>query len=231
MKTIILTLLITVLLTSCAVQVKSVALKRRIYEDVPLNTVLKNEIGDRLITVGEEDYQDALKIIETPDFKINTMVFPYKKGDVLPLSGSTNEWYLYFLNNSKTNNSNYFGIAVNIKNNSIIMPFVYNAPPNGWGFITKETTGFKTKSDIYTENNCSDCFKQEFIFNGKVGSSLKFIYREYINDMARPAFKQDLQYDLNESNIVGFKGLRLEIIKTTNTSVEYKILSSFNKMK
>ena len=47
--------------------------------------------------------------------------------------------------------------------------------------------------------------------------------------MARPAFNQDLQYDLNDSNIVGFKGLRIEVIKATNTSIEYKILSSFNK--
>jgi hypothetical protein len=85
--------------------------------------------------------------------------------------------------------------------------------------------------DIFVSDDCSNCFKQEFIFNGKVGNNLKFVYREYINDMAKPAFNQDLQYDLNESNVVGFKGLRLEIIKATNTNIEYKILSSFSKIK
>mgnify|MGYP001043013533 CR=1 FL=1 len=54
------------------------------------------------------------------------------------------------------------------------------------------------------------------------------MYREYINDMARPAFNQELQYDLNESNIIGFKGLRIEVILATNTKIEYKVLSSFN---
>ena len=63
-----------------------------------------------------------------------------------------------------------------------------------------------------------------------MGSNLKFIYREYINDMARPAFNQELQYDLNESNIIGFKGLRIEVIKATNTNIQYKVLSSFNKI-
>lgn len=48
--------------------------------------------------------------------------------------------------------------------------------------------------------------------------------------MARPAFNQELQYDLNESNTVGFKGLRMEIVNATNTSIEYKVLSSFNKI-
>ena len=94
---------------------------------------------------------------------------------------------------------------------------------------TKKVDGFKTKSDTFVDPNCTNCFKQEFIFNGKVGSSLKFIYREYVNDMARPAFNQELQYDLNESNIIGFKGLRLEVVNATNTNIDYKILSSFNK--
>ena len=47
--------------------------------------------------------------------------------------------------------------------------------------------------------------------------------------MARPAFNQDLQYDLADGNIVGFKGLRIEIIKATNTNIEYKILSNFTE--
>ena len=70
-------------------------------------------------------------------------------------------------------------------------------------------------------------YKQEFIYNGRIGNNLKFIYREYVNDYARPAFSQDLQYDLSESNIIGFKGLRIEILEVTNTKIKYKVLSYF----
>lgn len=233
-------LLLFIILTSCAVQVKNVELKRRIYDDVPLNTTLKNEIGDKLIQTGEEDYQDALKIIEAPDFKINTVQYPYKKGDILPLSGSTNEYFLYYnkkdvstsnsyYKGSTYTNNYYFGIAISKKDPNIILPFVNSATASLGGLYTKKVDGFKTKSDTFVDPNCTNCFKQEFIFNGKVGSSLKFIYREYVNDMARPAFNQELQYDLNESNIIGFKGLRLEVVNATNTNIDYKILSSFNK--
>ena len=242
MKKLLLCLSLSLFLNSCAVQVKTVDLKRRVYEDVPLNTILKNEIGDRLITAGEEDYQDALRIIESPDFKFNSVPYPYKKGEVLPLSGSTSEWLLYYnkknIETSKSyyNGNNYttnyfFGIAINKKNNSVIYPFVNSAMGSMGGLITKKVGGFRTEPDTFVDNNCSNCFKQEFIYNGKVGTNLKFVYREYINDMARPAFNQDLQYDLNESNVVGFKGLRLEIINATNTNIEYKILSSFAKTK
>lgn len=70
-------------------------------------------------------------------------------------------------------------------------------------------------------------FKQEFIYNGKVGNSIKFIYREFSNDLARPSFTQDIQYDLNESTLVGFKGLKIEILSATNTLIKYKVLSHF----
>ncbi|MFC1708823.1 hypothetical protein ACFL2J_02010 [Candidatus Omnitrophota bacterium] len=70
-------------------------------------------------------------------------------------------------------------------------------------------------------------FKQELIYNGKVGSSVKFLYRELSDDMLRPAFSQEIQYDLNESKTIGFKGVRVEIIEATNTNLRYKVLKSF----
>ena len=71
-------------------------------------------------------------------------------------------------------------------------------------------------------------FRQEFIYNGKVGNSLKFIYREFTDDYARPAFMQELQYDISESKLIGFKGLRITIIDVNNTSITYKVLNHFN---
>jgi len=70
-------------------------------------------------------------------------------------------------------------------------------------------------------------FKQELIYNGKSGSTLKFMYREFSKDLARPSFSQEVNYDLAESNIVGFKGARIEILNATNTKIEYKVLKSF----
>lgn len=237
MKKLLLCLSLSLFLISCAgvqtgVKDETISLKRRVFNDVPMNTIIKNEIGDKLITTGEEEYQDALKIIESPEyvtFGASPIKYPYNKNQIFPLSGSTKEWYLYYDTKDKIGETNY-GVAVSKQDGNIIVPFGKSDWHNGT-LATKNVIGFKTKPEIYINNNCSNCFKQEFIYNGKVGTNLKFVYREYINDMARPAFNQDLQYDLNESNVVGFKGLRLEIINATNTNIEYKILSSFNKMK
>jgi hypothetical protein len=71
-------------------------------------------------------------------------------------------------------------------------------------------------------------FIQELVYNGVVNNYLKFIYREFTDNMARPAFTQELQYDVSKSKIIGFKGVRLEVIDADNTSIEYKVLKSFD---
>ncbi|NDP28499.1 MAG: hypothetical protein GZ087_13900 [Flavobacterium sp.] len=225
MKKTITILSILILVTSCAVQVKNIELKRRIYDDVPLNISMKSEIGDKLITTGEEDYQDAIKIIDIQNFSISTVQFPYTSNDVLPYSGIHNDWDLYYDKSRVQTNYDHIGIAINKKNNQI-KPFISSLA----GFTTKDLKEkIKIEETEFSDTNCKSCFKREFIYNGKVGKNVKFIYREFINDMARPAFNQELQYDLDESKIIGFKGLRIEILSVTNTNIEYKILSSFTK--
>ncbi|MBT4348186.1 MAG: hypothetical protein HN753_00940 [Methylococcales bacterium] len=59
-------------------------------------------------------------------------------------------------------------------------------------------------------------FKQELIYNGKSGSNIKFLYRELADNMMRASFSQDIQYDLNESNVIGFKGSRIKVIEASN---------------
>jgi|TARA_B100001059_G_C17802131_1_gene566812 hypothetical protein len=70
-------------------------------------------------------------------------------------------------------------------------------------------------------------FKQELIYNGKSKDTVKFMYREFSKDFARPSFSQEVNYDLTESNVIGFKGARIEILNATNTKIEYKALKSF----
>ena len=70
-------------------------------------------------------------------------------------------------------------------------------------------------------------FLQELLYNGRVNNQLKFTYREFAQDKIRPAFTQEVQYDLSESNTIGFRSLRIEVLDATNTKIRYKILSNF----
>ena len=70
-------------------------------------------------------------------------------------------------------------------------------------------------------------FEQMLLYNGKIGDRITLGYREFSNQMARPAFSNDVIYDLSQSLILGYKGARIEVIKATNTEITYKLLSGF----
>lgn len=71
-------------------------------------------------------------------------------------------------------------------------------------------------------------FKQEFYYNGKIGSQLKFSYRELTEGgLARDSFSQEVVYDLNDGSIIGFKGAKFKVVDATNTTIKYKVVSHF----
>ena len=71
-------------------------------------------------------------------------------------------------------------------------------------------------------------FQQTLLYNGRVGNRITFAYREFSNNLARAAFSNNVDYDITESTIVGYKGVMLEIVKATNTELTYKVLSGFS---
>lgn len=70
-------------------------------------------------------------------------------------------------------------------------------------------------------------FHQTLLYNGRVGNKINIGYREFSNDMARPAFNNDVEYDLSASLIIGYKGASIEIIQADNSSITYRVIRSF----
>ncbi|WP_348694699.1 hypothetical protein [Duganella fentianensis] len=70
-----------------------------------------------------------------------------------------------------------------------------------------------------------ESFRRELVYSGISQNTVTFVYREFKDALARPAFSQELKYDLTQGRIVGYKGARFEILEAGNTSVTYKVLS------
>lgn len=65
----------------------------------------------------------------------------------------------------------------------------------------------------------------EIVFTGRDASSMRFQYREYTSeDMARPAFSQDLTYPVGAKTI-RFRGLTIEISALGEDSVTYSVVA------
>ncbi len=74
-------------------------------------------------------------------------------------------------------------------------------------------------------------FQQTLIYSGKVGEKINIGYREFSSNLARPAFNNDVEYDLSESNIIGYKEARIEVLEATNEHIKYKVIQHFARPK
>ena len=74
----------------------------------------------------------------------------------------------------------------------------------------------------------ADSFKRELVYSGVSQNTISILYREFSDNMARPAFSQDLKYDLSQGKEIGFKGARFEVTKASNTGIVYKVLKALD---
>jgi hypothetical protein len=74
-------------------------------------------------------------------------------------------------------------------------------------------------------------FKAELLYQGAGGGVLRLLYREFVSDLARPAFSQEATYDLSSEGEteVTFKGVRLVVTSAGNSSIRYRVASGFSR--
>lgn len=92
--------------------------------------------------------------------------------------------------------------------------------------------GVSCKNDLFFERRkkpiaSTDSFQQTLMYSGKNGNKLNIGYREFSSNYARPAFNNDVEYDISESTIIGYKEARIEVIEATNEYIKYKVLRNF----
>lgn len=73
-------------------------------------------------------------------------------------------------------------------------------------------------------------FRVEYIYTGVANNVLTATYREFKDDMARPAFTQELKYDVTQDKMIGFRGARIEVLAAGNTQIKYVVRSGFEGM-
>lgn len=93
-------------------------------------------------------------------------------------------------------------------------------PTNTVGTVGEQIFERVATSRIYSPES----FKVEIIYLGLSGTDLKASYREYKNDIARPAFYQDLSYNLKDNSIIRYKNFRINILRATNEELECVVL-------
>lgn len=95
--------------------------------------------------------------------------------------------------------------------------------------LTKIDIPIKYELITILTKDMTDSFKYTVLYQGKINDRIKISFREFYNEIARPAFTQDIEYELQKdsSTIIGFKGLRIEVLNATNVDIRYKVLEDY----
>jgi len=98
--------------------------------------------------------------------------------------------------------------------------FRFNKP-----FAVSKFTYLGKKLRVLDGDKDVNYFKQELIYSGKTGNTIRLLYREYRSLHIRAAFSHELTYNLGESKKIGYKNFKIEILNSSNEGVSYKVVS------
>jgi hypothetical protein len=100
-----------------------------------------------------------------------------------------------------------------------------------WGWVNangrKVSQGTWKRNVLFAPNGevATDGFKAELLYNGKSGSVISLTYREFQGDLIRPAFRQNLSYDLSQSRTISYKSIEMRVVRATNSQILFEVLA------
>lgn len=191
-----------------------------------LNEVTTASVGDELIVQGKYETGLGVRVLkDCLDGKVKKGVY-YATG-VADYINSKNEkvGVIYRFDGEGITPETYRGVPADtwLEYNTFKKEFGCR---DAVGLILDDIYDYTIEENAVRISDSS--FQQTLIYLGKSGSVLKFGYRESIRDLARPAYSNEISYDLKDSDIVGYKKAKLQVIEATNTSITYKVLSYFD---
>lgn len=225
MKQKIIILASVLLVVGCAAPKNNYTPKTIDISEPPIGIVIEKQVGDEMVKQGKYREHDAIYFQDQvkPVWAYTIMPGYFLKmggdeaGDFYRIGGAGEE--------SGYVDKNPFAdplIALMVKaDNTLCAVTFINAVACG-----DVKSGFeKVKKPI----SSMDSMQRTLIYNGRVGDKVNVGYREFSSNMARPAFNNNVEYDLTESKEIGYRGARIEIIEATNRSIRYKVISNFNE--
>lgn len=225
MKTLLVVGVVSLVLVGCASPAYNYQATPKHVSKPPLNTVNTAYVGDKMLEQGIFVDREVLSV--PSNTKLN---FAYTLTTGYYQKTGQNEQGSYYLplNNipnggmvQKNVLADPFKVVMLGVDGKLCVVTVFNAKSCGGDHQAQQTT-----IGVASDNS----FQQTLIYSGKVGNKINVGYREFSSNLARPAFNNDVEYDLNQSKQIGYKGALLEVVDANNQNITYKVLRNFNKV-
>ena len=220
-------LISVVMLSGCSTPKQTINPQLRIINLPPLGEERTSELGETLVQKGKFYTYEGIQLENTVSAGGGFFLKKYTLSPGTLIANMFDDKRTYYTTNKLEVFDAMIGAQMRLgglaisKTNEKDVKF----HSNGILVLTPEPVPIFSKIQITDVERPN--YRQELIYNGRSGDTLKFLYREYSTDIVRAPFSQDVQYDLKDGNIIGFKGVRLEVIDATNIKLKYRVLASF----
>jgi hypothetical protein len=225
MMKLIISLTCAAALAGCATPKYNYVPQSKQISEPPINSVNTAYVGDTLLKQGRFTLQDAIRV----DRPVQVGAYTLQPG--------------HFTKHGDDAESEYYAPAAGgvAQPGSIQRAFLADPPisvrVHKYGpevcvlnimsmRVCRNVGGYERVQIPVTSANS---FQQTLIYSGMVGNKLNIGYREFSSDMARPAFNNDVEYDLSTSKVLGYKGARIEVLDANNEQIKYRVINNFNQ--
>lgn len=215
----------TLVAASCATPVANYVASSQSFSRPPLNTISTVAVGDEMLSQGTLTQREGIELAgpaQISGYSLSPGFFP--------LTGRSAQGSFYAFNHSSAAQVAYGSLSAN---------FMMDPPQSV--MVTSDgaqlcvVTVFNvrvcdreqfTTTTKLTEGDQN--FQQTLLYSGRVGDRVRIGYREFSGSIARPAFNNEVEYDLAVSDVVAYRGARIRIIEANNTQITFEVLSNFN---
>ena len=215
------------LLYGCAAPRYNYIPESRNISEPPLNIISVAQVGDEMVRQGKVTEHEAIQV--TVPVSVGTFGNSYTIMQGIYKKAGEDDEYGYYVP-YEGHDSGFITKA------ALVDPWKCIATMKSErqiGIVTAFNVRIMGKATgvnwIKKSFKADDAFQQTLIYNGKSGSKIRLGYREFSNNLARPAFNNDVEYDLDESKTIGYKGARIEVLEATNQIIKYKLIQNFKK--
>jgi hypothetical protein len=72
-------------------------------------------------------------------------------------------------------------------------------------------------------------FKQTLVYNGKYENKISIGYLTFYNNNEQTRFNNTIEHDLDQSDIIEYRGAEIHIIEATQQDIKYSVIKNFKK--
>jgi len=218
------------IVVSCATAPLVLSAVHKIGEAPPLNVMTERSVGDVIYETYNYDLLNGARLLEPANISAIAAHASLPVGEFL-VANSQGGQDVY------CTRSNAMGPTLsNLLSSVCFVDQNYNGKfdswkaPEGppirrtWNKLPAEI-GFAKGTDMAPSGG----FRHELVYEGLSGNVVSLLYREYVNDLVRPAFQQEVKYTLESGGgptEVSFRNTRIRLHSATNNAIKYEILSS-----